>query len=264
MANDLVRIVQGTASSLATQPSQYSTQLELFVGRDEKVLSEFLRKERDEKPHYRRHKDWEMLVGKPERYLRPKKYMEKQIQEFPELEKQLKDMLSEEKLLEMGVSSDTIAVFGDFPAMIYQMLDMQTKLYESVVAHAKQIGDERKVEPIDVVKSSEGRDEVYRRIFQTRDQFEWYHNISAQLGITVLGVVYNRNESFEKIIRDVESLESVDWLTKRKINKAKREMKKAQKKLPPKAVAKSFLREEIAYDAKRAERIYGGIQKIIK
>ena len=250
MANDLVRIVRDTESSLATQPSQYATQLELFVGGDEKVLAEFLRQERDEKPHYRRHKNWEMLVGKPEIYSRPKRYMEEQRQKFPEMEKQIRDMLADGKLLESGVSSDTVAVFGDLPTMAYRMLDMQTRLYESVVAYAKQIGDEREVKPIDVVRSSEGRDEVYRRTFQTRDQFEWYNNTSAQMRITLLGAVYNMLDSLAPTIKEVENIPIVGWLAKRKRNKA-------LKQLPPKAVAESFLRDEMAYDARMAERIYG-------
>ena len=253
MVNDLVKIVRDTEFSLTSQPSKYATQLELFVGRDEKVLAKFLIQERDEKSHYGRYEDWEMLVGKSENYLRPKKYMEEQRQKFLEVKKQVKDMLADGELLEMGVSSDTVAVFGDFPAMAYRMLDMETKLYESVVAYAKQIGDERGIKPLNVVKTPEGRDEVYRRIFRTREQFEWYNNTSAQIGITVLGAIYNMMESLEPKIREVENIPIIGWFAKRKINKARKQLQ-----LPPKEVAKSFLTDEIAYDARRAERIYSG------
>ncbi|MBI2673653.1 hypothetical protein HYX19_05300 [Candidatus Woesearchaeota archaeon] len=250
MTNSLVKIVRDTESSLATLPPKYSTQLELFTREEEEVLAEFLRQERDEKPHYLRNKDWETLVGEPEAYSRPGKYLKEERKEFPELEKKLKDFLAEGKLLELGVSPETVAVFGDFPTMAYRMLDMKTRLSELVVAYAKQIGDEKGVNPIHVVRSSESRDEIYRRIFQTREQFEWYNNTSVQMGITALGAVYKFIELLEPEIREIEKIPIVGWLAKRKL-------KKALKKFPPKAVAESFLRDDIAYDARRAVRIYG-------
>ena len=82
MANDLAIIVRNTEDSLARQPTQYSTQLELFVSQDEKILSEFLINEKAEKPHYLRYKDWKLLVGSPEMYLKPKRFMEKARREF--------------------------------------------------------------------------------------------------------------------------------------------------------------------------------------
>lgn len=250
MASDLVRIVKDTESSLANKPLKYSTQLELFIGSDEKILAEFFRRERDDKPHYLRHKEWEVLVGKPEKYQNPKKYMKKQRQNFPETEKKIREALAAGTLLEMGVSYDTITLFGDLPAMAYRMLDMETRLYESVVAYAKQISDEKGIKPADAVKSPECRDEIYRRIFSTREQFEWYNNTCAKMGITALGMVYSLLKSLEPKIKEAENTPIVGWFVKRK-------MDKALKQLPPKAVVESFLREEIAYDAQMAQRIYG-------
>lgn len=251
MANDLVKIVKDTESSLAAQPSKYSTQLELFVSEDEKILAEFLRQERDEKPYYPKYKDWEIFVGEPEKYSRPKKYMEEQRKKLPESEKQMRNGLTD-NLLEMGVNSETVAIFGDFPTMAYKMLDMKKRLYESVVAYAKQISNEKGIKPIDVVRSSEGRDKIHQRTFQTKDQFEWYNNTFTQMGITALDAIYNVIGSLEPMIKEVEKIPVVSQLVKRKINKAL----KTLKQIPPKAVAESFLRDEMAYDAMRAERIY--------
>lgn len=255
MANDLMRIVAGTESSLASRPSQYFTQLELFINADEKILSEFLIREVNEKPHHLRNKDWSALVGKPEQYSRPKIYLEEQRKKFPESERLLRSVIANGKFLEMGVSPETIAIFGDLPTMGYKMFDMETRLYESIVAYAKQIAEERGIKPIEVTRSSEGRDEIYLRTFKTREQFEWYHNTAAQMAITVLGAVYSTLESIEPKVKEMESIPLIGWILKRKLDKA-------FKPFPPKAIAESFLRDEINYNARLAERIYGNNKRV--
>jgi hypothetical protein len=257
MTYDLVRIIRDTELSLETRPKKYSTQLELFTGRDEKVLAEFLRQERDEKPYYLRYKEWHMLVGQPEKYSSPKKFLEKQRQQMPKAEKELRDALSDNAFSKLGLSPETISVFGDLPTMLYRMYDMQTKLYESIVAYAKQIGEEEGIKPVDIVKCSEGRDEIYRRTFKTRDQFEWYNNTASHMGITVLGAIYDMMETFLPHIKRTENIPIVGWYVKQKLNKT-------LKKFPPKAIAELYIKDEIAYDAKKAERIYNSKQIIAR
>jgi hypothetical protein len=246
LVNDLTKVLRDTESSLANQPSEYSTQLEFFVGEDERVLAEFLRQEINEKPHYFRNKDWEMLVGKPKEYLRPKESIEEQRQKFPETTKKLREALSRGYFEKLGVSSETIAVLSkNIPDIAFKVLDMHTRFYESIVAYAKQISDERDIKPIDVVGSFEGRDEIYRRTFQTKDQFEGYNNTSLQMMIMGFGAIY-------KTMEELEPAQKIPVLGRF----LKRTVDKASKNIPPKTIAESFLRDEIAYNARRANRIY--------
>lgn len=251
MTNDLAKIVRETELSLVAQPSQYATQLELFVSKDEKILSEFLTQERNEKPHYLRNKDWKMLVGKPEMYSRPKRLLEKERCRFPEVEKQLRDSLAKcDNPSKLGLGPEELAVFGNLPAMAYRLMDMKTRFYESVVAYAKQVGAEKETAPIDATRNPQNRDEIYRRTFRTRNQFEWYNNASAQVAAAAISAVYNLMDAARPTIKQAENVPLIGWLVKMRI-------KVILKPLPPKAVAESFFRDEIDYNAKRAERIYG-------
>jgi hypothetical protein len=246
MENELERIV---AAALAAQPVEYSIPLELFERGDEKVLAEFLRQEEGEKSHHRRFKKWVGLVGRPEKYSRPKKYQEKQTKNFPAVEKKLKARI--EIYQELGVGADIVAVVEALVPKIRRMHDMETRVCESVVAYAKQIGDELSVKPIDIVQRSDGRDEVYRRTFRTRDQFEWYNNTSTQIANTTLGTRHKIIERLEPKRRAGAYGLLDGWLVKSEVDRAR-------KNLPSKAVLESFIRAEVVCDALRAERIYGG------
>lgn len=250
MANDLVRILKETEKSLSDQPKQYLTHLEMFMGQDERILAEFLTGEKNEKSHYRRHEKWSALIGQPQKYSHPKKYMKKLRDEFPKVEAQMREVALNDKLIDMGVSQEVMSVWGDVPNMLYRFMDMQTMMYESIVAYAKQIGDEQGKKPVDIVSKPENRDEIYRRIFKTREQFEWYNNTAAQLTVTVLGAYYKMMEVFRPKLKEIERIPFLGWLLTRKIHKS-------MDRIPPKPISESFLRDEIAYDRRQAERIYG-------
>lgn len=262
MANDLTEIVSDTESSLAAQPPQYSNQLESFSGRDERILANFLREERDSSPHYTEYKDYALLVGIPKKFTRPKKFMVKKKQAIPKLERKLQDILvmDTDIISEIGITPKTIDVIRNLPDMFGKMVSMETRLYESVVAYAKQIGKEKSISPIDVVRSSDNREEIYRRAFKTRSQFELYNTTSVQTDIALLGITYNMLESVGKYIGEIENIPVIGKLFKIAKNRL-------LKHLPSTTIADSFFRKEIDYNLKKAEKIYGnisGTSKIIE
>ncbi len=247
MEDDLETIANKTERALATRPSQYDTQLKLFGSFDERVLGEFLRLEDEEKPHYLKYKGWDSFFGNQERYSNPVKYMEEEREIIPEMEKHLEDT-NNLGLSEFGVSQGTVAVLALTPNIARRRLDMKTKLYESIVAYAKQIALEEGIEPIGVVQNSELRDEIYRRIFPIREMFEWYHNTKSQLAIIVMGAVYNTLEQFIPLLKEAENNPNLSPGDKEVLNKFKN--------TPPKAVFESFTRDNTASDYMRAGRIY--------
>ena len=249
MVTDLITVVRETEASLESRADQYYTQLELFSNRDEKVLSEFLKHERDDRPHYHRNKSWKLLVGKPKRYSRPKKYMKNQREQLPKVQKQIQDLLFDGKLFEMGVDHQTLSTFGGLPNMAYKMLNMETKLYESIVTYAKQLGQEKAIDPLKLVKNLENREEIYRRTFKTREQFEWYHRTTAEMGITTFATIYRIMEGLEPKIKQIETIPLFGWMGKKYIESKFRP-------IPPKVVAESFLKDEISYQKARALKIY--------
>ena len=254
MAKDLVKIVQDTEISLSSSPSQYTTQLELFTSADEKILSEFLIQIRSAKPHYLRFKDWEALVGNTKSYTKPKKDIEDKRKEFLKLEQVCRSM-DYNTFLECGVSMESIRVFGDFPTMLYRVLEMRTKLYESIIAYAKYIGSEKDMDPINVVRSPELRDDIYKMIFPARENFEWYNNTSIQIAHIMTKAVYEMCEKVEDEIKEVD--ETHPLISRCACWFAKRKVLKAIEQLPPKQVTESFLREEFNYQRMMTDRIYG-------
>ena len=126
---------------------------------------------------------------------------------------------------------------------------METKVYESVVAYAKQISSEKNIKPVDVVKSQEGRDEIYRRTFGTKEQFEWYNNTKTECNIIALGAMYEMMDAMAPEIEEAKRVPIVGWLFKRK-------MDKVLKQLPPKMITKSFVKDDINYNRNHTERIY--------
>ncbi len=246
MANDLIKIVKDTERSLVSYPAQYGKQMEAFVGKDEKILSAYITAEREQSPITLRYSDWEMLSGSKESYTRPKRHLQKAKKQYPELERKINKLVKDSDL-EGIFSSRNMDVFGNLPRMIYQIFEMITNRYESIVAYAKQLGEEQNIRPEKLVKSAEARKEIDRRTFGSKEQYEWYNNACAETTIAMMGFVYKMIEYYNDEMRDIPLVgRFLCWSLDRKL-----------KKVPPKAVSESFIRDSIDYYAKKADDIFG-------
>ncbi|TAL52224.1 MAG: hypothetical protein EPN86_05390 [Nanoarchaeota archaeon] len=246
MVRDLVRIIRDTETSLSSQPYNYRG-YQAFTRRDEEVLAEFLKGEREANPAYLSFGGWPVLLGDAKRHRNPADAHRRDVKKMPVLEKKLRSL--EIKLRALGADEEMVHYFGSYSLMARTSLGMTGRLYELIVANTKLIAQERTAYPIEVASNPNGRDETYRRIFPQREQFEAYHQIGLETSRVIFDGAYS---TFEKVLDEMGRAEA-NLFTRF----LKRRIEKAAQKLPPRTITNAFFDVQARYDVQRADQIYG-------
>lgn len=253
MTNDLVTIIRSTERSLSKIPEEH-TQLELFTSDDERVLSNFLIQENRSRTYLLRYKEWRLLNVKPESYRRPLQDIENTIRKYPQFEAGIRALTDFDL-----INHDELQFFGDLPKMFWRLIELRAHMYELTVAYAKQIAAEKDMSPHAVVGDEGLRDEIYRRIIPTREQFEWYHDSRLQMKKVVISVIHRvKEKSWDEIEGILDELPEF----MRSIISIYAGYKFRKLKIPSEHVINSYFRDEINYNKMRAERVYGPYQHL--
>lgn len=254
MPNDLVRIVQETEQSVSRLPTRYATSLEDFTREDEKILGAFWLQERDSKPFYTTYKEWEeTFFGKQEKYDNPKKHWMDLVKKTPEFMKILTTLKNKNGIDNLVLSKETRDIFGDLPTMISRAVDIETRFYEAVVANAKQLSLERGTNPVDIVKDRESVNEIYRRIFSKREQFEFSCDMKNKIGITFGELMFAMKDDLTPKFEAIRKIPILSWMLEGNMRKTEEQFAK----FPSRHIFIKYIKDELAYDEERASQIYG-------
>ena len=266
MESDLVEIVENTRNALAVIPPQ-NTELSDFTSEDERILTTFLQHERNAEGFLRKYKRWEALYGRSEIIADPIGTLEKARQEFKKSEPMIREAIADDLFGALGLTDDVLTFFGDIPRLSYKTVDMTANKYRLIVAYARQIGTERDLHPQAVVSDQFMRDEIQRRMFPTRGQYDLYYLASAKVVYSMRAFTTNLKEgTFNHIKREFfKATEGMPRFIKFVLgtrfiyNIARDPDVRELSKWPQKETLDDYTRDLLSYITDVGNRIYGNI-----
>ncbi len=229
---------------------EHHTELSKFTSLDEQILAEFLNREKNDRPHYIRHEQWELLAGHNARYQKPKLYLETARRLCQDRKRQADSYLGNRFVRwTLGVDRSMIDAINKFSDSLQRRIDCEQILYESIVAGAKQIAAEKNIVALEVVETEEGRNRVFAVMFPSKNIFETYCEEMVKMSDKLLDEVYDTLKVIEPKVSS--------WASKPFVGDfIKREWKEHRGKLPPQDVSTEFFEAEIKYNKDRANKIY--------
>ena len=246
MVHELVRLVEEAERLLNRSPPKNYIQLDKMGHSDEELLTEFLRQERDGKPHYQRYKDWYILIGEPLMYDNPKKYARKKKRDASKKAKFGDNESLSKRLLRLRQSQVTIDDFIALRSVYTRFLDLEIKLLEYQVAYAKELATREETSPINIARNQGMRDEIYRKIFPKGRQFQSFYFGAIKFSIISMEAMYSVYYAATRERERAERVPILGWFIRR-----------FTRKIPPRATFQNFARDETDYCRIITNRIYG-------
>ncbi|NTV23491.1 MAG: hypothetical protein HGA85_03895, partial [Nanoarchaeota archaeon] len=146
-------------------------------------------------------------------------------------------------LTKADVNPEMVQLFVQEPEdLINIYAAMRDKVAEQIVAYAHQIGNELGQDPARVVLSKVNREDIYRRIFPTRDHFEFYATLEASystLAFNTLSLLTH------ELLEHDSNIGRGDWMLEASIFLTQ---KFASRLLPTQEENVAFLKDSIAYN----------------
>lgn len=247
----LPQIISDTERALKYDPQgkRYPL-LESITDKDERFLSEYLLQQRKNSPLTRRYENYPLLVSEEKKLKKPLKELKNLRNQYPKLEKDVKNLESKISSLEWDIPNDATLLLGTLPERIYKMIDFIELEYGAIIANGKALALEKDMDPISLAKIREGRNEITKRIYPTREQFEWMSDAKSEFSIIALGLLYKLKINVEPELDKIErSLPLVGRLFTRKARNRLNEV-------PPKAVIEAYIRDSREYSKEKADEIY--------
>ncbi len=243
-----------TINRAVGEPSECSPDTELislddFVRADFQVLAEFLRSERDEMPHYREYMSWELLVGDKLKYSDPERYIQKEKRRISKHKNDGIEMRDRDDFPEIEGRSQVLEKHVDTYALAYVNSVMEMMMFESIVTYARRIGEENQMSPMEVVRSLQGRNEIFRRMFESDKTFiNYHHNLTQMKRFLCEGAsnAFDVTQPYVEFAQKIPFIRNiVNFLVLRQKNK-----------IPPMQDIESFAKKDADYIAERARTIY--------
>lgn len=247
MEDGLERLMEETQIALSTRPVEYYKPLEDFDSIDIGILGEFLRLENEGRQHLSKYEQWEELSVSPMMYSDPAKYIQDQ-RKLVQEDTQKVIGLGNIDLTKLGISRGTTAMMAKMPDIGERLIEMESDIYESVVAYAKQIASEEGIDPIDTIANPELRIEIYKRIYQKRELFEWYHETKSFMEALVF---IGTSQMIEKMLPDLIQYEDQHGPTQNK------DLINQLKNLPPRNIIEEYIQDEFQSNSMKAQMVYG-------
>ncbi len=271
----LNNIINGTIKSIGEIPSKspnrpglFRRKFPYFSREDEKTLAEFLRQEENEKRYPDRAKENPLLVPDQDLISHPNKMIRQRIK----YRKQEISMLGYPNLNWLHAPSSYLDEYFSVPKSFRdifwnsnffgeegikllgeKMIFMRFKIYHLIVGYAKKIAENNGTTPVEAVKDAGNRDEIYKRIFEQREYFEWFHNTASHLHLVGLCGTYMHMKEEEDMLRD-----RID--RKFRYSDCRPELHMSLKsgiaEIPHASVIKEFFERQKEYVIRRAERIF--------
>ena len=249
MEDQLEKIIQETEAILSKTPAEHNKKLDNFTPYDEALLVEFLAHERNDKEYLDKYQSWEIITGTQKKYTHPRAYKQEEKEDFKDTEKQLKKYLNPKVASIFGVEEEKFEALKKMPAVFNKMLDLETKIWESCVAYAKQIASENGISALEVMQNQDARDMIFRKMFENKQDFKEYNNPLNQAMFMCSEEAYNLIDELAPRIDALKKIPIIGKAIQKKINQV-------LSKLPPKETALEFIKDDTEYNIKRAEQIY--------
>lgn len=242
MVGDLVERVIEVEQLLARRP-EYYRDFRHFTRDDVRIVCGFFTAEWSANPVYSQFSKWESLRANPKGLRKPAEAQAKFIRSLNSIKDVLYDSeTTYDALQKLGVDLALVRYFGSWFNMLVGAVALRGKLLEQVVAASKQISGETYQNPERLVRERENRDEIYRRIFPEQEQFVALDELFLQVNKGF------HEEMSAMLLRSYNS--NTSEASKRKIAKRRR-------KIAPSAVVIEYFDAQKAYEARRANQIYG-------
>jgi hypothetical protein len=244
---NLALIVDSCNTALADRPAS-SKQLAEFTPDDERILSDFLTGERDSSPLYTQFSMYrENLFGKEDSFKHPIRAHKKELAEYKDTILQMKKIVP---ALPLDKFSDTsLRLFMNFDGFYWDLLDMTGKMYENIVGYAREIAQEQAADPSALVKTEEGRDEVYRRMFKDEATYECFCSFTRGIKrVSFLAI----NEMINVARKQLDAARSLPIIGPLLTYKADEKLKK----IPPMDIVERYLQADEAIDQESGNRIF--------
>ncbi|MDP2628324.1 MAG: hypothetical protein Q8P15_00305 [Nanoarchaeota archaeon] len=229
---------------------EHHVELSNFSSLDEQILAEFLIKEKEDRPHYIKHEQWELLAGHKARYIEPKKYLETAKRLCCERKKQVDSYLGNRFIRwTLGVDREMLSAINTFSDSLQRRINCEQILYESIIAGAKQVSSAKNIDVQELVKTEEGRNQIFAVMFPSRNDYEKYCENLVILSDKLLDDVYDALKTIEPKLSNWSNKPFIGALIKQEWNEHRG-------KLPPQETSTEFFEAEIRYNKKRADQIY--------
>jgi len=220
--------------------------MEKFTKEDNEGLLEWIVEERNSKPGLETYMHFEAIAGKKQKYINPTKYFLKTIK---------KSYKQASKLDEIEISNfkdfsqESLSCLKNMPKLM-KLVECSKREHELYIAYAKQVAQEKDQDLYNTVRDLSCRDEVYKRMFDSRETYEQLHTLQGECVSNLYSSMHIFKADLIKKISPLDRVPILGWLLTRSINKA-------LKKVPPNQMMESYVKENNRYDAQRANRIYG-------
>lgn len=199
---------------------------------DRKILGYFLSREKETKKHYSNRSE-ENIYLKPiltakDHDFYQQAYFEKREEDINEIEKKI-NKINWKKAEQSDIVKENIAYLKNFPQIAKLALELEKAVIEAIPECIEMIKKETEQSDYEIAGEEDGRNEVYKKLFPSKEKFGLYHGI------------LNRTHEHFALIKDI-------------ISNPSREDTECNKYFDE---FMEFIKEDNKYNSKRADSIYG-------
>ncbi|MBU0666377.1 MAG: hypothetical protein ABIC91_05270 [Nanoarchaeota archaeon] len=166
--NNIIEKEKYTIDSIMSDIAREATPIETYLPKEEKILKKFMKEENEEKDYMKRYVNNFIQKYLTKITFNPKKHYSN-IE--TKLEKTKEQIIFGSKKMNLDLQGSLKAIDA---SIVYENIEKQT--LEALMYKTKEVAKELDCSEMSLVKRKEGRNQIYKQLFSTKETFTSFYN----------------------------------------------------------------------------------------